>query len=287
MLDMGFADDLEPILGGAPASARRRCSRRRSPRPIARLAERHLRDPVRVARPGRARGGRRARRGVRQVAYVVRRADKLAALGRILDLEDPPRAGVRAHPRRGRRARRGADAAAATTRRRSTAGCRRSSATGSWAASATARSTSWSRPTSPRAAWTSSTSPRRELRRPVVARAYVHRIGRTGPGRPRGRRDHARRAARAPAAAGHRADDGAAARDRRLPTVADLRERRLDLLRATLRETLLADGLDRYRAVVESLSEEFDLVDIALAAISQPTPGRVATRTRPSSSRRP
>ena len=53
-----------------------------------------------------------------------------------------------------------------------------------------------------------------------------------------------------------------------LPTVSDVREKRLELLRGTLREALLGDGHDRYRAVVEPLSDEFDLVDIALAAIS-------------------
>jgi ATP-dependent RNA helicase DeaD len=53
-----------------------------------------------------------------------------------------------------------------------------------------------------------------------------------------------------------------------LPTVADVREHRMDLLRGTLRETLVAGNADRYRAVVEPLSEEFDLVDIALAALS-------------------
>ena len=54
----------------------------------------------------------------------------------------------------------------------------------------------------------------------------------------------------------------------RLPTVADLRERRTEILRANLREALLADGYDRFRGVVEPLTDEFDLVDIALAAVS-------------------
>jgi ATP-dependent RNA helicase DeaD len=53
-----------------------------------------------------------------------------------------------------------------------------------------------------------------------------------------------------------------------IPTVADVRERRLEMLRATLRETLMGDGLDRFRAVVEPLAGEFDLVDVALAAVS-------------------
>ena len=53
-----------------------------------------------------------------------------------------------------------------------------------------------------------------------------------------------------------------------IPTVADLRERRLEVLRGNLREAILADGLDRFRAVVEPLADEFDVVDVALAAVS-------------------
>ena len=37
----------------------------------------------------------------------------------------------------------------------------------------------------------------------------------------------------------------------KIPTVADLRERRLDLTRAALRESLLEDDLDSFRVVVE------------------------------------
>jgi ATP-dependent RNA helicase DeaD len=53
-----------------------------------------------------------------------------------------------------------------------------------------------------------------------------------------------------------------------VPTTADLRERRLELLSASLREQMLEDGIDRYRAVVESLAEEFDVLEVALAAVS-------------------
>src|SRR5260370_20329372 len=53
----------------------------------------------------------------------------------------------------------------------------------------------------------------------------------------------------------------------KLPTVADLRTRRLELTRAALRESLLEDELDTFRAVVEPLGEEFDLFDVALAAV--------------------
>src|SRR6185295_9325800 len=42
----------------------------------------------------------------------------------------------------------------------------------------------------------------------------------------------------------------------KLPTVADLRARRLELTRAALQESLLTDDLDKYRVVVESLADE-------------------------------
>ena len=52
-----------------------------------------------------------------------------------------------------------------------------------------------------------------------------------------------------------------------VPTVADLRARQLDLTRASLRERLLAGDYDDVRVVVETLAEEFDIVDIAAAAV--------------------
>jgi ATP-dependent RNA helicase DeaD len=52
-----------------------------------------------------------------------------------------------------------------------------------------------------------------------------------------------------------------------VPTVADLRARQLDITRATLRESLVARDFDNVRVVVESLAEEFDIVDIAAAAV--------------------
>jgi ATP-dependent RNA helicase DeaD len=106
---------------------------------------------------------------------------------------------------------------------------------------------------------------------PASPESYLHRIGRTG------------RAGR-----GGTAITLAEPREHRLlraieqfmkvkidvaavPTVADLRARRLDLTRASLREVLVAEhaaaDLDRVRVVVESLAEEFDIVDIAAAAV--------------------
>jgi ATP-dependent RNA helicase DeaD len=53
-----------------------------------------------------------------------------------------------------------------------------------------------------------------------------------------------------------------------LPTVADLRARRLEITRASIREALIEGELDRFRAVVETLSDEFDLFDVALGAVT-------------------
>src|SRR3954469_3657195 len=86
MLDMGFAEDLEAILGGLPETRQTALFSATLPRQVKPLAERHLKDPVRIAvHAEREAAGEEAR--VRQVAYVVRRADKLVGLCRLLDME--------------------------------------------------------------------------------------------------------------------------------------------------------------------------------------------------------
>jgi ATP-dependent RNA helicase DeaD len=53
----------------------------------------------------------------------------------------------------------------------------------------------------------------------------------------------------------------------KLPTVADLRARRLELTRSALEETLVEGGLDQFRVVLDALTDEHDVVEIALAAV--------------------
>jgi ATP-dependent RNA helicase DeaD len=53
----------------------------------------------------------------------------------------------------------------------------------------------------------------------------------------------------------------------RVPTVADLRARRLELTRAALAEAIKAGGLERYRPCVDALAKDHDLMDVALAAV--------------------
>jgi ATP-dependent RNA helicase DeaD len=54
----------------------------------------------------------------------------------------------------------------------------------------------------------------------------------------------------------------------KVPTVADLRTRRLELTRAAIEESIVDEGdLERFRVVVESLADEFDVMEVALAAV--------------------
>ena len=68
-----------------------------------------------------------------------------------------------------------------------------------------------------------------------------------------------------------------------LPTVADVREHRLDMLRATLRETLVAGGFDRYRAVIAGCRRSSTRSTSRSRPSAWPMPRRAARRTRPSS----
>src|SRR5688500_13504445 len=88
MLDMGFAEDLEAILDETPETRQTVLFSATMPRRLDALARRHLSDPVRItiARE-KVQAGEAPR--VRQTAYVVPRAAKPAALGRILDVEAP------------------------------------------------------------------------------------------------------------------------------------------------------------------------------------------------------
>ncbi|MFC7640201.1 helicase-related protein [Streptosporangium lutulentum] len=53
----------------------------------------------------------------------------------------------------------------------------------------------------------------------------------------------------------------------KVPTVADLHARQLEMTRSALHESLLEDDLERFRVVVETLTDEFDIMEVALAAV--------------------
>jgi ATP-dependent RNA helicase DeaD len=102
---------------------------------------------------------------------------------------------------------------------------------------------------------------------PADSESYVHRIGRTGRAGREGTaitlvepREH--RLLRSMEAVTKQKVEVAT-----LPTVADMRARRLELTRAALRERLVAGGFEQARVVVETLAREFDIVDVAAAAV--------------------
>ena len=82
MLDMGFAEDLELILEAAPATRQTALFSATLPPRIASIAERHLKNPARILIP-RDKATKGSVPKVRQTAYIVPRAHKIAALGRI------------------------------------------------------------------------------------------------------------------------------------------------------------------------------------------------------------
>jgi ATP-dependent RNA helicase DeaD len=52
-----------------------------------------------------------------------------------------------------------------------------------------------------------------------------------------------------------------------VPTVHDLRTRRLELTRSSIEELLVSGKLDGYRSVVEALADQYDVLDVAAAAV--------------------
>jgi ATP-dependent RNA helicase DeaD len=53
----------------------------------------------------------------------------------------------------------------------------------------------------------------------------------------------------------------------KVPTIADLQARRLEATRAAMEEVLMAGDLDHVGVVVETLTDEYDIVEVALAAV--------------------
>ena len=268
MLDMGFAEDLEALLSATPPGRQTALFSATISPTIARIAARHLREPVRVAvRPERPSSAEMPR--VRQRVYVVRGADKLAALARILDLEDPASALVFARTRlevdelAEALAGRGHDAAAlhggmSQEQRDRVMNRFRDGALDVLVATDVAA----------RGLDIEHVSHVVNFDVPSDPDMYIHRIGRTG----RMGREGVAITLLEPREHRLLRNIEAATRTKlelaTIPTVADLRERRLELLQAGLRERLLEEGLERYRGVVEPLADEFDLVEIALAAVS-------------------
>ncbi|RPI51861.1 MAG: DEAD/DEAH box helicase [Acidobacteria bacterium] len=267
MLDMGFAEDLDAILQATPGSRQTALFSATMPARILSIAGQHLKDPARItiARE-KAAPGRMPR--VRQVAYVVGRAQKAATLERILDMEDPVATLVFCRTRieveslvekcnaHGHRAE-GLHGGMVQKQRDRVMGLFRAQKANLLIATDVAA----------RGLDIEHLSHVVNYDVPASPESYLHRIGRTG---------RAGRGGTAITLAEPREQRHLRAIERftktrleigKVPTVADLRAKRLELTRASLRERLVAGDFDDVRVVVEALSEEFDPVDIAAAAV--------------------
>jgi ATP-dependent RNA helicase DeaD len=267
MLDMGFAEDIESLLKAAPADRQTVLFSATMPPRIDAIARKHLREPLRIRL-----GGEEVRAGesslVRQTAYIVRRPHKIAALGRVLDAEAPEAAIVFCRTRtevdelteklsaRGYRAEALHGGMSQEQRDRVMGRLRAGTAELLIATDVAARGLDIEHLTHVV-----------NFDVPSAPEAYVHRIGRVGRAGREGTaitlaepREH-RLLKQIERIVGKKIEIA------KIPTVADLRTRRLELLRASLREVLLEEEHERFRVVVETLSDEFDVMDIALAAV--------------------
>jgi len=267
MLDMGFADDLEAILEAVPETRQTALFSATMPHAIRAIAARHLREPqlVTIARE-QVTAGEAPR--VREVAFVVQRRHKVAALARVLDMESPTSAIVFCRTRtevdeltetlggRGYRAEALHGGLSQEQRDRVMRRFRDGASEILVATDVAARGldiehvshvVNFDVPSSPD--------------------AYVHRVGRTGRA---GREGVAITLAEAREHRLLRNIEHATKRKiaiESVPTVHDLRARRLELTRSSLEETLAAGNLEPFRVVIESLADEYDVLDIAAAAI--------------------
>jgi len=267
MLDMGFADELDAVLAAVPKKRQTALFSATMAKRILEIAKRHLHDPVRVTIARETTPVGEAPR-VREIAYIVQRRHKAAALARVMDMEDSASAIVFCRTRlevdeltqtlgaRGYSAEALHGGLSQEQRDRVLRRFRDGASDMLVATDVAARGLDIDRVTHVI-----------NFDVPSSPDAYVHRIGRTG------------RAGREGVAI-----TLAEARDYRLlrniehvtkrkisteavPTVHDLRARRLELTKAALEEILEAGDTDAYRTVVEALANEHDVLDIAAAAV--------------------
>ncbi|MEU8077921.1 DEAD/DEAH box helicase [Catellatospora citrea] len=267
MLDMGFAEDIEAILQETPDTRQTVLFSATMPSRVEGLVKRYLRDAARI-QMGRAAQAPGEAPKVRQSAYVVARAHKPAALGRVLDVEAPTAAIVFCRTReevdqltetmngRGYRAEALHGGMSQEQRDRVMGRLRAGTADLLVATDVAARGLDIEQLTHVI-----------NYDVPSAPEAYVHRIGRVG---------RAGREGVAVTLAEPREHRMLKAIERvtrqritmeKIPSVADLHARRLEMTRAAIHESLLEDELDRFRVVVESLADEYDIVEVALAAV--------------------
>ena len=267
MFDMGFADELDAILAAVPQVRQTVLFSATLPPKIARMARKHLTDPVRIeVEKEKVAAGEAPR--VTQTAHLVLREHKPAALARLIAVHRPTAAIVFARTR---------EEVDQTTEALKGAGLRAEALHGGMSQAERDRVMNRLRNGTADLLVATDVAARGldvdhlthvvNYNVPPAPESYVHRIGRVGrAGRegvsitlvePRERRmleaiEHltGTRVAFAP-----------------VPTAADLRARRLEDTRAALETRLSQGDLGPLRALVAELEGEHALADIAAAAL--------------------
>jgi ATP-dependent RNA helicase DeaD len=267
MLDMGFADELEELLAAMPAARQTSLFSATMARRILSIAQKHLREPLQVKIAAETPvAGATAR--VRELAFVVQRRHKAAALGRVLDMESPTATIVFCRTR---------TEVDELTETLSSRGYRAEALHGGFSQEQRDRVLRRFRDGATDVLVATDVAARGldiehvshvvNYDLPSSPDAYVHRVGRTG----RAGREGVALTFIEPRE--HRLLHNIEQLTKRkilteqVPTVHDLRERRLQLTVDALRTALETDDLERYRGVVEALATDHDLLDIAAAAI--------------------
>jgi ATP-dependent RNA helicase DeaD len=273
MLDMGFSEDIDAIVAETPAARQTALFAATFAPRIMSIAGRHLKDPKKVQIAAEKRAPGKLPR-IRQVAYIVGKGQKINALGRILDFESPKSAIIFCRTRlevdeltdtlnaHGYGAQALHGGMMQKQRDRVMQLFRSEQADILVATDVAARGLDIDH-----------VSHVINFDLPTAPEVYVHRIGRTGRiGRegvaltlasPREQRflQYVERLTK------QRVEIG------KLPTEADLRRRRLEATKDSLRERLAGGGLEESRQLIEALAEEFDILDVAAAAIALATDG--------------
>ena len=277
MLDMGFTDDIESILESTPDDRQTVLFSATMPKRIISIAKRYQRTPQRITigRPDAEPGVKAL---VRQVVYVVQRPHKPSALGRILDIEAPKSALVFC------RTRTEVDQLTVTMNGR---GYRAEALHGGMDQAQRDRVMSRLRDGTAELLVATDVAARGldvdtlthvvNYDVPSAAESYVHRIGRVG---------RAGREGVAITLAEPRERRGLENIERltkqkfeiaKVPTVADLRARQIEMTVSAIREALTSVDLEDFNTVLHALAGEDSDRNIALAAIKLVHESRGAT----------
>lgn len=267
MLDMGFADELEAILSALPAVRQTALFSATLPEHIQAIAKAHLNNPEHIV-IARTQAETQAPR-VPQIAYVVGRAHRMAALGRILDVEAARLAICFA------RTRIEVDEVTEAMRSR---GFAVEALHGGLDQASRDRVMKRARTGAIELIVATDVAARGiDLENvthvvnfgiPASLETYVHRIGRTGRAGKTGLAITVLEPREYRRLRSLEKITQAKIEVRSVPSVTDVRAKRLELVRVAVKEELLAHDFERYRVVLEQLGSEFDLFDVACAALA-------------------